>query len=90
MDGDEVAAFRRLLSPEGQQLLASLPPYDASAALAVAEAARRAGHDDALVATALSQSRLRARAVPKFGDLAGALYFTSEGLEQATRPVVAA
>ncbi|MGZ4610529.1 MAG: THUMP-like domain-containing protein [Actinomycetes bacterium] len=90
MDGDEVAAFRRLLSPEGQQLLASLPPYDASAALAVAEAARRAGHDDALVATALSQSRLRARAVPKFGDLAGALYFTSDGLEQATRPVVAA
>lgn len=90
MQGDQVAAFRRLLTPEGQGLLAALPPYDASSALSVAQAARRNGHDDVLVATALSQSRLRARAAPKFGDQAAMLYFTPDGLEQATRPVVAA
>jgi SAM-dependent methyltransferase len=88
--GDEVAAFRRLLTPEGQRLLASLPRYDAAAALAVVEGARRSGYDDALVATALTQARLRARAEPKFGDQAAALYFTPDGLEQATRPIVAA
>ncbi|MDQ1667067.1 MAG: hypothetical protein QOH75_3098 [Actinomycetota bacterium] len=90
MPGDEIGAFRRLLTPEGQRLLASLPPYDAASALSAAEAARRAGHEESLVATALTQSRLRARAVRKFGAQASSLYFTPDGLEQATRPVVAA
>jgi hypothetical protein len=87
---DSLATFRRLLAPEGQQLLAGLPPYDAADVLAVTAAARRAGYDEALVAAALSQSRLRARAVAKFGAAAASLYFTADGLEQATRPVVAA
>jgi SAM-dependent methyltransferase len=82
-------SFERLLAPVGQRLLASLPPYDGAQALAVATAARDAGYDEELVSVALTQSRLRARAQTKFGDDAGRLYFTPDGLEQATRPVVA-
>jgi SAM-dependent methyltransferase len=83
-------SFQRLLEPEGQRLLASLPAYDGARALAVATAAREAGHDEALVSTALTQSRLRARARAKFGADADRLYFTADGLEQATRSLVAA
>jgi SAM-dependent methyltransferase len=82
--------FQRLLAPEGQRLLASLPAYDGARALAVATAAREAGYDEELVSVALTQSRLRARARAKFGADGGRLYFTPDGLEQATRPVVAA
>jgi SAM-dependent methyltransferase len=84
-----VATFRRLLGGEGQALMASLPPYDPAGTLAAAEAARRAGYDEALVAAALTQSRLRSRARVKFGTDAERLWFTNDGLEQATRPVVA-
>ena len=38
---------------------------------------------------ALSQAALRRAAVAKFGDLAARMYFTPEGLEQATRLSVA-
>ena len=41
-----------LLAPEGQRLLAPLPAYDGARALAVATAAREAGHDEALVSSA--------------------------------------
>ena len=37
------------------------------------------------MSTALTQSRLRARARAKFGEAADRLYFTADGLEQATR-----
>lgn len=84
-----VAAFERLRGPAGQALLASLPPYDPDGAMRAADAARRAGYSPDLVATALTQARLRARARAKFGDDAALLWFTAEGLEQATRPVVA-
>jgi hypothetical protein len=83
-------SFQRLLTPEGQRLLASLPAYDGAQALAVATAAREAGHDEALVSSALTQSRLRARARAKFGEDADLLYFTADGLEQSTRSLVAA
>jgi SAM-dependent methyltransferase len=83
-------SFQRLLAPEGQRLLASLPGYDSARALAVATAAREAGHDEALVSSALTQSRLRARARAKFGEDADRLYFTADGLEQSTRSLVAA
>ena len=43
-----------------------------------------------LAAAALTQEGLRRRAVAKFGDEARALFFTRDGLEQATRPAVAA
>jgi SAM-dependent methyltransferase len=41
------------------------------------------------VAAALTQVQLRRRAVDKFGDLAARMYFTPDGLEQATRLPVA-
>jgi SAM-dependent methyltransferase len=40
-------------------------------------------------AAALTQATLRRRAEPKFGDLARRMYFTPDGLEQATRLSVA-
>lgn len=86
----EVAAFRALLTPEGAALLARLPPYDGERALATAAALRRDGVDPDLAAAALTQARLRSRAVSKLGDAAGALWFTPDGLEQLTRPSVAA
>ena len=49
----------------------------------------RTSYDAGQVATALAQVDLRARAVAKFGDLAEVMYFTRDGLEQATRLVVA-
>lgn len=75
----------RLLSPEGWALLGSLPPYDDSISLPLGERLREAGYDGALVAAALTQSRLRARARAKLGDFADGMLFTPDGLEQATR-----
>ena len=43
-----------------------------------------------LAAAALTQVTLRRRARTKFGDAAAGLWFTRDGLEQATRPEVAA
>ncbi|GAA2032812.1 50S ribosomal protein L11 methyltransferase [Pseudokineococcus marinus] len=79
-----------MLSPAGQALLASLPPYDDEGALALGQRLRAAGHDPVLVAGALTQSRLRARARAKFGPFADDMLFTAAGLEQATRLEVAA
>ena len=42
-----------------------------------------------LAAAALTQTTLRRRARTKFGDAAASLWFTRDGLEQATRPEVA-
>ncbi|MEE6274390.1 class I SAM-dependent methyltransferase [Georgenia wangjunii] len=84
------AGLTKLLSPEGWALLGQLPPYDESAALRIASGLRDRGVDAELVAAAMTQSRLRARAVSKFGDFAAAMLFTSGGLEQATRFAVAA
>jgi SAM-dependent methyltransferase len=86
----EVSAFGALLAPEGRRLLARLPPYDPAAVLALTAALRREGYAEALVAAALTQSRLRARAREKLGDLADRLFLTDDGLQQATRPAVAA
>lgn len=85
-DADVVAALR---TARGAALLDVLPPYDEARVLAVSEDLRRAGHDPVLVAAALTQSRLRSRAVAKFGDRAASMLFTPDGLEQASRPAVA-
>lgn len=85
----EVADFLALLAPVGQRLLDALGPYDEAATLSVAERLRREGYDPGLIATAMTQARLRARGRTKFGALADRLFFTAEGLEQATRPTVA-
>ena len=50
----------------------------------------RAAHGPDIAAAALHQASLRRRARAKFGDRAATLFFTRDGLEQATRPAVAA
>jgi SAM-dependent methyltransferase len=94
----DVAQIERLLSASGQRLLAetaealSAPAAGsapAAADLAAAERLRHSGHAPADVAAAMTQVRLRLRAAEKFGDDAAALYFTADGLEQATHRAVA-
>jgi SAM-dependent methyltransferase len=82
-------AFAALLTSEGQALLASLRDYDPGQELAVATRLRRE-HPAGLVSAALAQARLRQRAVAKFGEDAYRMYFTPNGVEQATRTSVAA
>ena len=89
-DDAEARGLARLLTPEGRHLLDALPPYDASASLALNKSLRDQGHDPELVAAALTQSRLREKARTKFGDFARQLVFTRDGVEQATRWSVAA
>jgi SAM-dependent methyltransferase len=50
----------------------------------------RARFGPELAAGALTQESLRRRAVAKFGEDARGMFFTRDGLEQATRPAVAA
>ncbi len=88
MDRSELV---ELLSPDGLRLLDSLPPYQPAAdVVRMVSDLRKAGHAPGLVTAVLSQSRLRARAVPKFGEFARRMLFTEAGLEQATRLRVAA
>ncbi|PWJ26194.1 methyltransferase family protein [Branchiibius hedensis] len=87
MDAELVA---RLATGEGWGLLQSLPPYDEHAAIALGSRLRADGFDPDLVAAALTQSRLRSRAVAKFGDAAQQMLFTADGVEQATRARIAA
>jgi SAM-dependent methyltransferase len=87
----DLDAFRRLLSDEGRALLArTAEVYDGRPehALATSAALRREASPD-LVAAAMTQVELRHRARAKFGDLAGSMFFTPDGLEQATRLRVA-
>ena len=79
-----------LLTPEGWELLSSLPHYDPAEALTLGRSLREEGHSPALVAAALTQQRLRARAAAKFGPFAQQMLFTADGLEQATRLAVSA
>lgn len=88
MERDELV---RLLSTEGLDLLDSLPAWTSSADIVKTVAdLRRQGHSPGLVAAVLSQSKLRSKARPKFGEFADRMLFTEAGLEQATRLRVAA
>lgn len=78
-----------LLTAEGLELLDGLPPYDEAQTVALTSRLRAQGHSPDLVAAVLTQSRLRARAREKFGEKSAHLFFTADGLEQATRPAVA-
>lgn len=84
------AALSLLLSPDGWALLGALPPYDERLAMVLSDRLHKEGVDPALVAAALTQSRLRAKAREKFADFADGMLFTPAGLEQATRLTVAA
>ena len=95
----DLDAFSWLLTDDGQRLLARATEMTAPAstdgkgdgkdsALAVQTALRK---DEAAerVAVAMTQVDLRRKAAAKFGDLAPRMYFTPDGLEQATRLAVA-
>jgi predicted O-methyltransferase YrrM len=85
----EIESFRALLTDEGQALLAELADYTPGRELAVATRLRRS-HDAELVSAAIGQARLRQRAAAKFGAAdAARMYFTPDGVEQATRSSVA-
>ena len=87
----ETTELLEVLSEPGLRLLDSLAPWDPTAdVVRTVSDLRSAGHSPGLVAAVLSQSRLRARAVPKFGPFADRMLFTEAGLEQATRLSVAA
>ena len=83
----DLEAFRRLLSPAGQRLLerASTVYAEQRGDPLRSSGVLRRDADPADVAAALTQVELRLRARTKLGDLAHRLYFTPEGLEQATR-----
>jgi SAM-dependent methyltransferase len=83
----ELETFRWLLTDEGQALLAAASTA-AGTPLQVQKGLRE--HADAdRVAAALGQVELRRRAAAKLGEDAARMYFTRDGLEQATRSTVA-
>jgi SAM-dependent methyltransferase len=85
----DVQTFEMLLSSAGQRLLARVEEaYDGDNALSVSAHFHEV--DRSLVAACLTQADLRRRAVAKFGGDAALMYFTRDGLEQATRQRVAA
>lgn len=76
-------------SPAGHEVLASLEPYDPRRALQDGTRLRAAGLSPERAAAALTQARLRDRARDKLGSRAASMLFTQDGLEQATRAVIA-
>ncbi|WP_377270868.1 methyltransferase domain-containing protein [Peterkaempfera sp. SMS 1(5)a] len=84
----EIESFRDLLTDEGQELLTRLRDHAPGEELALATRLRRE-HPAELVSAALGQARLRQRARAKFGGDADRMYFTPDGVEQATRTTVA-
>ena len=86
----DLDAFRWLLTEAGQRLLAEADEVTSveGDALKAQSALRRTANAEQ-VAAALTQVELRRRATAKFSDLAARMYFTHEGLEQATRLPVA-
>jgi SAM-dependent methyltransferase len=78
-----------LLSPEFGAALAAAEAVVERGPVAAATALRSAGLDPDLAAAALTQATLRRVAARKFGALAGRMFFTRTGLEQATRLPVA-
>ena len=89
MDAQTVNA---LTEPQGRRLLeqvcAAWPEAVADDGLALASRLR-AEHPADLVAAALTQAALRARARARFGPDAARMLFTPDGLEQASRSSVA-
>ncbi len=87
----DLPTFAWLLTDQGQDLLARavVATEDPGASELGVQAELRRTASPEQVATALTQAELRRRAVTKFGDLAHRMYFTPEGLEQATRLSVA-
>lgn len=87
MDLDD---FAWLLSDEGQRVLAVAEAGPAESDPVDRLPRVRALATPSRAATAVTQARLRRRAVAKLGADAARMYFTPEALEQATRASVAA
>ncbi|WP_434091217.1 class I SAM-dependent methyltransferase [Streptomyces flaveus] len=89
-DHDPLASFAALLTERGRFLLDEVREVEPAQELAVATRLRRE-HPAELVSAAIAQARWRQRAVGKFGGAdAGRMFFTANGVEQATRATVAA
>lgn len=84
----DLDAFGWLLTEPGQSLLARAAEVRTQGDLRAHDLLRREAAPEQ-VAVALTQVALREKAVAKFGDLASRMYFTPDGLEQATRLAVA-
>ncbi|TDC49167.1 SAM-dependent methyltransferase [Jiangella ureilytica] len=86
----QTATFEALLTPAGAALLAeATAAYGREDEFALGTRLRRS-HPGELVAAALTQARLRARAADKFEPAdAARMFFTVDGYEQATRVAVA-
>lgn len=81
-------AIERLLDDQGDHALALAGELPDPSSMAAAEYLRR--HlDPELAALASAQVALRRRARVKFGSAADDLFFTVDGLEQASRPQIA-
>jgi hypothetical protein len=87
----DLATFRWLLTDDGQAALAHATRLhdEGLDPLRAGERLRRSIDPDR-AAAAMTQTTLRAAARTKFGDDAARMYFTKDGLEQATRREVAA
>jgi hypothetical protein len=83
----DVDTFRWLLTDDGQALLAAATSAEGTP-LQVQKALRQRAEPEQVTA-ALGQVDLRARAAAKLGEDAARMYFTRDGLEQATRASVA-
>jgi SAM-dependent methyltransferase len=85
----DAAALEFLLSADGMRLLTQASAsYDGANAMAVSTVLHKE-YDGGHVAAALTQVALRRKAAAKFGTDAAAMFFTPDGLEQATAGVVA-
>ncbi|MDR6940097.1 class I SAM-dependent methyltransferase [Arcanobacterium hippocoleae] len=79
-------SIQDLVTPKGAQLLRTLPPYCESEVFSLTTKLRKQGHSSELISSALTQIRLRAKALAKFPSaMAAQMLFTADGLEQATR-----
>jgi len=82
-------AFAALLSPPGDAALeAACAAYSPAGELSLASSLRKR-YDADVVTAAVTQAALRQRAAARFGADAARMYFTPDGLEQATRTTVA-
>ncbi len=81
----DLDAFRWLLTEPGQRLLAGRQAVGRRRLPVGAGSALRRTAARPHVAAALTQVGAARRAEAKFGDLAARMYFTPDGLEQATR-----
>lgn len=83
----ELETFRWLLTEDGQALLAAATTVEGTPLQVQKMLREKAGAEQ--VAAALGQVELRRRAAAKLGGDAARMYFTRDGLEQATRTTVA-